>query len=142
MTAMLPELGQVLLVLALLVAALQAVLPLAGAQRSNVAWMAVARPAAYAQLLLLAVAFAILTRAFVVQDFSVKYVADNSNTLLPMIYRYSAVWGGHEGSLLLWALVLALWSAAVALFSQRLPQPVVARVLGTLGIVGSASWRS
>ena len=135
MTAMLPELGQVLLVLALLVAALQAVLPLAGAQRSNVAWMAVARPAAYAQLLLLAVAFAILTRAFVVQDFSVKYVADNSNTLLPMIYRYSAVWGGHEGSLLLWALVLALWSAAVALFSRALPQLVMARVLGVMGVV-------
>ncbi|AKC85555.1 heme lyase CcmF/NrfE family subunit [Pseudoxanthomonas suwonensis] len=132
---MLPELGQVLLALALLVAMLQTVLPLAGAQRGNAAWMAVARPTAYAQLLLLAGAFAILTWAFVVQDFSVKYVAENSNTLLPMMYRYSAVWGAHEGSLLLWALVLALWTGAVARFSRALPAPVVARVLGVMGVV-------
>ncbi len=132
---MLPELGQVLLALALLVALLQALLPLAGAQRGNAAWMAVARPAAYAQLLLLAGAFAILTWAFVSQDFSVKYVAGNSNSLLPVLYRYSAVWGAHEGSLLLWALVLALWTGAVALFSRQLPQVVVARVLGVMGIV-------
>ena len=133
---MLPELGQVLLALALLVAALQAALPLAGAHRGNADWMAVARPAAYAQLLLLGGAFALLTWAFVSQDFSVKYVADNSNSLLPMVYRYTAVWGSHEGSLLLWTLILACWNAAVALFSRRLPQPVVARVLGVLGIVG------
>jgi len=131
----LPELGQVLLALAFLVSLLQSVLPLAGAQRGNAAWMAVARPAAYAQLLLMSGAFALLTWAFVAQDFSVKYVADNSNTLLPVIYRYSAVWGAHEGSLLLWALVLALWSAAVALLSRTLPQVVVARVLGVLGLV-------
>ncbi|HET6397872.1 MAG TPA: heme lyase CcmF/NrfE family subunit [Pseudoxanthomonas sp.] len=134
---MLPELGQVLLVLALLVALLQSVLPLAGAQRGNAAWMAVARPAAHAQLLLLAGAFAILTWAFVSQDFSVKYVAENSNSLLPMIYRYSAVWGAHEGSLLLWTLVLALWTSAVARFSRALPQPVVARVLGVMGVVAA-----
>ena len=133
---MLPELGQVLLALALLVALLQAVLPLAGAHRGNPAWIAVARPSAYAQLLLIGGAYAILTWAFVVQDFSVRYVAVNSNTLLPMVYRYTAVWGSHEGSLLLWTLILACWNGAVALFSQRLPQPVVARVLGTLGIVG------
>lgn len=133
---MLPELGQVLLALALLVALLQAGLPLAGAHRGNPAWMAVARPSAYAQLLLIGGAYAILTWAFVVQDFSVRYVAVNSNTLLPMVYRYTAVWGSHEGSLLLWTLILACWNGAVALFSQRLPQPVVARVLGTLGIVG------
>ena len=100
------------------------------------AWIAVARPSAYAQLLLIGGAYAILTWAFVVQDFSVRYVAVNSNTLLPMVYRYTAVWGSHEGSLLLWTLILACWNGAVALFSQRLPQPVVARVLGTLGIVG------
>ncbi|KAF1687573.1 c-type cytochrome biogenesis protein CcmF [Pseudoxanthomonas broegbernensis] len=134
---MLPELGQVLLALALLVSLLQSVLPLAGAQRGNAAWMAVARPAAYAQLLLLAGAFAILTWAFVVQDFSVKYVAENSNTLLPAMYRYSAVWGAHEGSLLLWALVLALWTAAVAGLSRALPAPVVARVLGVMGVVAA-----
>jgi len=132
---MLPELGQVLLILALLVAALQATLPLAGAQRGHAGWMAVARPAAFAQLLLLGGSFAILTWGFVSQDFSVKYVADNSNSLLPMIYRYSAVWGAHEGSLLLWALVLALWTAAVALFSRKLPDAVVARVLGVMGLV-------
>ncbi|MEL1264150.1 heme lyase CcmF/NrfE family subunit [Pseudoxanthomonas putridarboris] len=132
---MLPELGQIALILALLVAVLQALLPLAGAQRGKAAWMAVARPAAYAQLALLAVAFAVLTAAFVTQDFSVKYVADNSNSLLPMVYRYTAVWGSHEGSLLLWALVLAVWTAAVALFSRALPETVVARVLGVMGVV-------
>ena len=132
---MLPEIGQVALVLALLVAGLQAVLPIAGAQRGKPGWMAVARPAAYAQLLLLSVAYVILTTAFVTQDFSVKYVADNSNSLLPMIYRYTAVWGAHEGSLLLWTLVLAVWNAAVAEFSRGLPEQVIARVLGVIGIL-------
>jgi c-type cytochrome biogenesis protein CcmF len=132
---MLPELGQVLLVLALLVALLQAVLPIAGAQRGNAAWMAVARPASFAQLALVAGAFALLTYAFVSQDFSVRYVATNSNSLLPLVYRYTAVWGSHEGSLLLWTLVLACWNGAVALFSRRLPEPVMARVLGVMGIV-------
>jgi cytochrome c-type biogenesis protein CcmF len=132
---MLPELGQVFLILALLVALLQALLPLAGAQRGNTAWMAVARPAAFAQLALVAGAFAVLTHAFVVQDFSVRYVTENSNSLLPLAYRYSAVWGAHEGSLLLWTLVLALWSAAVALASRHLPERVIARVLGVMAIV-------
>jgi cytochrome c-type biogenesis protein CcmF len=134
---MLPELGQVVLVLALLVAALQALLPLAGAHRGLAPWMAVARPAAYAQLLLVASAFAILTHAFVAQDFSLRYVAENSNSLLPWYYRYTAVWGAHEGSLLLWALILALWTGAVARFSRRLPDEVVARVLGVMGIVAT-----
>jgi len=132
---MLPELGQIALILALLVAILQAVLPLAGAHRGKTAWMDVARPAAYAQLWLVMLAFIALTVAFVQQDFSVKYVADNSNSLLPMVYRYTAVWGSHEGSLLLWALVLAIWTAAVALFSRRLPDVVIARVLGVMGLV-------
>ena len=134
---MLPELGQITLILAFLVAALQALLPLLGAQRGIAPLMAVARPAAYMQLLLVGLAFAILTHAFVVGDFSVQYVAENSNSLLPMLYRYTAVWGAHEGSLLLWALVLALWTAAVARFSSALPQPVVARVLGVMGIVAA-----
>ncbi|MCF7750787.1 heme lyase CcmF/NrfE family subunit [Bacillus subtilis subsp. subtilis] len=133
---MLPELGQILLVTALLMAVLQAVLPLWGAQRGYPAWMAVARPAAFAQLALLLGAFGVLTAAFVTQDFSVRYVAENSNSLLPLAYRYSAVWGAHEGSLLLWALVLALWNGAVALWSRQLPQQVLARVLGVLGIIG------
>jgi cytochrome c-type biogenesis protein CcmF len=132
---MLPELGQVALILALLVAALQALLPLAGAQRGRVSWMAVARPAAYLQLALVALAFVLLAHAFVTQDFSLRYVATNSNSLLPIIYRYTAVWGAHEGSLLLWALILALWTAAVARFSRSLPQEVIARVLGVMGLV-------
>jgi len=131
----LPELGQILLVTALLMAVLQTVLPLWGAHRGRTAWMAVARPAAYAQLALLLGAFGVLTAAFVTQDFSVRYVAENSNSLLPLAYRYSAVWGAHEGSLLLWALVLALWCGAVALWSKRLPAEVSARVLGVLGII-------
>ncbi|TWI12622.1 heme lyase CcmF/NrfE family subunit [Aerolutibacter ruishenii] len=132
---MLPELGQITLILALLVSVLQATLPLVGAQRGIAPWMAVARPAVYAQLLLVGLAFAVLTWAFVVQDFSVAYVAKNSNSLLPMMYRYSAVWGSHEGSLLLWALVLALWTAAVAFWSKRLPDDVMARVLAVMGWV-------
>ena len=132
---MFPELGQLALVCALLVAAVQGVLPLAGAQRGRMAWMAVARPAAYLQLGLVGLAFAILSHAFATQDFSLRYVAQNSNTLLPMVYRYTAVWGAHEGSLLLWALILAAWTAAVARFSQRLPMPVIARVLGVMGLV-------
>ena len=132
---MLPELGQVALVLALLVAALQAALPLVGAHRSIGSWMAVARPAAHAQFVLVGVAFVVLTAAFVTQDFSVSYVALNSNSLLPLGYRFTAVWGSHEGSLLLWALVLALWTSAVAAFSRGLPAPVMARVLGVMGLV-------
>jgi cytochrome c-type biogenesis protein CcmF len=131
----LPELGQILLVTALLMALLQTVLPLWGAHRDRATWMAVARPAAYAQLALLLGAFGVLTVAFVTQDFSVRYVAENSNSLLPLAYRYSAVWGAHEGSLLLWALVLAIWCGAVARWSKRLPAVVSARVLGVLGII-------
>src|SRR3546814_21193248 len=95
---MLPELGLVALVLALLVTLLQAVLPLAGAQRGKASWMAVARPAAFAQMLLVLVAYVVLTVAFVMQDFSVRYVAENSNSLLPLVYRYTAGWGSHGGS--------------------------------------------
>jgi len=131
----LPELGQVALILALLVALLQVVLPLAGAQRGKASWMAVARPAAFAQLLLVLCAFVVLTISFVMQDFSVRYVAENSNSLLPVVYRYTAVWGAHEGSQLLWALILAGWTAAVAEFSHKLPDVVVARVLGIMGLV-------
>ncbi|MCB1561870.1 MAG: cytochrome c biogenesis protein CcsA, partial [Xanthomonadales bacterium] len=132
---MIPELGQVALILALLVAVLQCVLPLWGAQRGHDALIAVARPAAYAQLALVLTSFAMLTIAFAGQDFSVAYVARNSNSLLPMHYRITAVWGAHEGSLLLWALVLSLWTAAVARFSRSLPAEVVARVLAVLGLV-------
>ncbi|MEG2941092.1 MAG: cytochrome c biogenesis protein CcsA, partial [Thermomonas sp.] len=132
---MLPELGQVALILALLAAIAQTLLPLLGAQRGLRPLMAVARPAAYLQLALVALAFAILTHGFITQDFSQRYVAENSNSLLPMIYRYTAVWGAHEGSLLLWALILSLWTAALARFSRALPMQVVARVLGVMGVV-------
>jgi cytochrome c-type biogenesis protein CcmF len=132
---LLPELGQVALILALLVSLLQAALPLAGAHGQREAWMRVARPAAFLQLALVALALAILTQAFVQQDFSLRYVQQNSNSLLPWYYRYTAVWGAHEGSLLLWALILAAWTGLVARYSQRLPLPVIARVLGVMGLV-------
>ncbi len=120
--SVLPEIGQVALLLALMVAVLQAVLPLLGAHRGIAPLMAVARPAAGLQLALVLLAFSILTYAFVVGDFSVRYVAENSNSLLPTYYRFTAVWGAHEGSLLMWALILAMWTAAVAMFSRALPQ--------------------
>jgi cytochrome c-type biogenesis protein CcmF len=131
----LPEIGQVLLILALLAAIVQSVLPLIGAHQRNTALIATARPAALLQLATVLGAFVVLTIAFVQQDFSLRYVAENSNSLLPMIYRYSAVWGAHEGSLLLWTLVLALWTAAVAVCSRQLPADVVARVLAVMGLI-------
>jgi len=111
------------------------ILPLIGAQRNIPAWMAFARPATSAVFLLIAVSYACLTWAFYSNDFSVLYVAAHSNTRLPLMYRLSAVWGGHEGSLLLWVFMLAGWSLAVARFSRQLPQAMVARVLGVLGLV-------
>jgi len=132
---MLPELGHAALLLALLIALVQGVLPLLGAQRGHRAWMQIAAPAAHVQLALVALAYLALTIAFVWQDFSVEYVANNSNTLLPLTYRYTAVWGSHEGSLLLWVLMLAAWNSAAALFSTALPETVRARVLGVIGLV-------
>src|SRR3546814_7008195 len=132
---MLPELGLVALVLALLVTLLQAVLPLAGAQRGKASWMAVARPAAFAQMLLVLVAYVVLTVAFVMQDFSVRYVAENSNSLLPLVYRYPAVWGSHEGSLLRWTLILAFWPAVVASLPTQLHEEVVAQGPGIMARV-------
>jgi cytochrome c-type biogenesis protein CcmF len=132
---MLPELGQFALILATLLAVVQAVLPLWGASRGSAALIAVARPAAYGQFVFVAISFALLTWAFLQQDFSVAYVAQNSNLLLPVPYRFSAVWGAHEGSLLLWVLILGAWTIAVAALSRRLPDVVVARVLGVMGLV-------
>jgi len=132
---MIPELGQFALVLAMCLAIAQAVLPIAGAARNNAAWMAVARPAAQGQLVFVLIAFGCLAYAFVTNDFSVQYVATNSNSRLPLEYRVAAVWGGHEGSLLLWTVMLALWSTAVSVFSRRLPEEMVARVLGVMGLV-------
>lgn len=132
---MLPELGNLALLLALLLAVALAALPMAGAQKGNVAWMSLARPLAYGQLALLAVSYAALTWAFIDHDLSVAYVANNSHVKLPAMYQISAVWGGHEGSLLLWVLILAIWIAAVARFSRSLPLPVVARVLAVMGLI-------
>ena len=132
---MIPELGHFALILATLVALILGTLPLLGAHRNRMAWVALARPAATAMALLITFSFACLTQAFVVSDFSVVYVAQHSNSLLPIQYRVAAVWGGHEGSLLLWMLMLSWWAFAVAMLSRQLPETMVARVLGTLGLV-------
>jgi cytochrome c-type biogenesis protein CcmF len=132
---MIAELGHFALVLALCVALALGVLPLAGAARGNAPWMALARPAAAAQFLLVALAFCGLAWSFAQNDFSLAYVAQHSNSRLPLEYRLSAVWGGHEGSLLLWILMLAGWTLAVALASRSLPEAMVARTLGVLGLV-------
>jgi cytochrome c-type biogenesis protein CcmF len=132
---MIPELGQFALILALLLACVQFVLPIVGAARGNGALIAVARPAVAGQAVFIALAFGILTYAFVTQDFSVAYVAQNSNLALPWYYRFSAVWGAHEGSLLLWLLILNIWSVAVAACSRKLPDALIARVLGVLGFI-------
>ena len=132
---MIPELGHFALIVALCVALAQGTLPLVGAQSRNARWMALARPAAGALNLLLLVAFGCLMAAFVQNDFSVLYVAQHSNTQLPLQYRIAAVWGGHEGSLLLWVVMLGLWTLAVAAFSKALPDAMVARVIAVLGLV-------
>jgi len=134
---MIPEIGQITLIGALLVAILMGTLPLVGAYNGNQRLMKVAQTGAVAQFLLIATAFAILTWAFVTQDFSVEYVARNSNYQLPMEYRFSAVWGSHEGSLLLWELILCLWTFAVAMFSKNLPDDFRARTLAVLGLVST-----
>ena len=132
---MIPELGHFALIVALCVAVTQSVLPLVGASLGIQRWIRVAKPAALAQLLFVALAYACLTWAFLSHDFSVLYVAQNSNSELPLIYRISGVWGSHEGSLLLWSLVLAVWTAAVALFTPNVPGAMRARVLGVLGLI-------
>ena len=132
---MIAELGQIALIIALILAVLQGVLPLIGAQRNDAALMAFARPAAVAQFGFIAIAFGILVNAFVLNDFSLTYVANNSNSELPTMYRVAAVWGAHEGSMLLWVLILATWTLAVAWRSRSLPEDMVARVLGVLGLI-------
>jgi cytochrome c-type biogenesis protein CcmF len=132
---MIPEIGHFALWLALGLALILGTLPMAGAQKGNAEWMALSRPAAYLLFALVAVAFACLVTSFVKHDFSVLYVASNSNSALPLKYRVAAVWGGHEGSLLLWVLMLCLWMVAVARFSQHLPLAVLARILSVMGLV-------
>jgi len=130
---MIPEIGLFALILALLMALAQGVLPLLGAASGWQAGLRVARPAAIGQFGLTTLAFACLAWAFVHNDFSVLYVAANSHADLPAGYRFAAVWGGHEGSLLLWQLLLTAWTLAVALCSKRLPLAFVGRVLAVMG---------
>ncbi len=134
---MIPEIGQLALALALTLAIAQAWLGLAGAARGDGVWMRAARPAARGQFVFVAIAFGCLTYAFVANDFTVGYVASNSNSALPLHYRVSGVWGGHEGSILLWIMMLCVWTLGVTLFSRQLPDDMVARVLGVMGLVST-----
>ena len=132
---MIPEIGTYALVLALCLSVLLATIPMVGAQRGNLLWISFARPLSIGVFFFTAISFSVLTYAFLANDFSVSYVANNSNTALPWYYRMSAVWGGHEGSLLLWVLTLAGWTLAVALKSRDLPADILGRVLGVMGII-------
>ena len=132
---MIAELGNYALALSLAIAILLAIFPLWGAEKGSVQMMSLARPMTYGLFVVLTFSFGALFYLFAVNDFSVQYVVNNSNTTLPIYYRLSAVWGSHEGSLLLWIWLLSLWGAAVALFSKHLPQEATARVLGIMGII-------
>lgn len=132
---MIAELGNFALALGLAISVLLAVFPLWGAEKGNKQLMSLARPMTYGLFICLTFAFGALFYAFAVNDFSIQYVVNNSNSRLPLQYRLSAVWGAHEGSLLLWIWLLSVWSVAVSLFSRQLPQEAVARVLGIMGLV-------
>ncbi|MFC0929553.1 heme lyase CcmF/NrfE family subunit [Pasteurella multocida] len=132
---MIAELGNYALALSLAIAVLVAIFALWGAEKNHIQLMLLARPMTYGLFISLTVAFVALFYLFAVNDFSVQYIVNNSNTNLPLHYRLSAVWGSHEGSLLLWIWLLTLWGAAVAWFSKQLPQEAVARVLGIMGII-------
>jgi len=135
--SMIPEIGHFALILALGVSIIQGALPLIGAQQGRREWLVLARPATQISFVLLAISFAILAWCFYVNDFSVLYVAEHSNSQLPTVYRLGAVWGGHEGSLLLWIFLLTGWAFAVAQLSKTLDEFMVARVLGVLGLVAT-----
>src|SRR5262245_45096527 len=132
---MIPEIGHFSLILALTLALAQGVLPLLGAARAVPEWMALARPAAQGQFVFVAIAFVCLGWSFANNDFSVLNVASNSNSQLPLHYRIAATWGSHEGSLLLWVLMLSIRTVAVTVFSRRLPDEMVARVIGVMGLI-------
>ena len=132
---MLVEIGHFALVLALVFALMQVILPTIGLWKNNFSLVQLSKPILWAQFFWIIVAFAILINAFVVDDFSVKYVANNSNTELPTMFKVSAVWGAHEGSLLLWALILVAWSVAVSVFSKQLPNEVLNHILIILGLI-------
>ncbi len=132
---MIPEIGHFALVLALSIAVCQGVMPIIGAHKNDAALMSVARPAALGQFVFVSISFGCLAWSFLQSDFSVLYVANHSHRALPDVYKFSAVWGAHEGSLLLWILLLAGWTVAVARYSSDLPQPMMARVVGVLGLL-------
>lgn len=132
---MIPELGNFALILALCLAGFLAVWPLVGVQRNNQAWINLARPLAYGLCIFILFSYACLTYSFIANDFTVAYVANNSSLQLPVWYRICAVWGAHEGSMLLWITILSLWTAAVARFSYSLPSKTVARVLAVMGMI-------
>ncbi|MEY2947543.1 MAG: Cytochrome c-type biosis protein CcmF [Pseudomonadota bacterium] len=134
---MIVEIGHFALILAACVALIQGLLPLAGTVNDHQRWQALARPAAVLQFVLIAFSFGVLAHGALTDDFSIKYIAEHSNSLLPAQYKFASVWGGHEGSLLLWVLMLAGWTLAVALFSRSLPLAMVARVIGILGWVST-----
>jgi cytochrome c-type biogenesis protein CcmF len=134
---MIPEFGHYALILALCIALIQGVLPLVGAHQGRREWLILARPAAQTVFLLLAIAFITLAWSFYANDFSVLYVAEHSNSQMPVMYRLGAVWGGHEGSLLLWIFLLSTWTILVAQLSKALDEFMVARVIGVLGLVSS-----
>jgi cytochrome c-type biogenesis protein CcmF len=134
---MIPELGQLCMVIACCVALTQSFFPLVGAHLNKQAWMAVARPAAAGQFVFITLAFAFLAYSFITNDFSVLVVAANSNSELPMMYRFAAVWGGHEGSLVLWVFLLACWTLAVVVSSRHLPDELSARIIGIMGIISA-----
>jgi cytochrome c-type biogenesis protein CcmF len=132
---MIPELGHFALILALVLAAAQTVFGLVGAARGNARWQAAVRPAVAGQFVLISTAIGALVYAFVTFDFSVIYVANNANSALPTFYRVAALWGAHEGSMVLWAWMIAVWTLAVAVASRNLPTSFASRVLGILGFV-------
>ncbi len=132
---MTPELGNFALILGLCMSLVLATFPLIGSINNTPGWVALARPAAWGQFFFVAISFAALVSAFLGNDFSVLYVAQHGNTQLPLVYKISAVWGAHEGSLLLWALILSSWTVAVSLFSRTLPPEIIARVLAVMGMV-------
>lgn len=134
---MIPELGHFALIIAFAIAIVQSVVPLIGAAKNDSALIAMARPAALAQFLFIGLAYAALTHAFIVHDFSVLYVSQHSNLVQPLMYRISGVWGSHEGSLLLWSLILSIWTIAVAAYSRSLPEILMARVLAVMAMIST-----
>ena len=134
---MIPELGHFALIIAFAISIVQSVVPLMGAANNDTTLISLARPAALTQLLFVGLAYAALTHAFIVHDFSVLYVSQHSNLVQPLMYRISGVWGSHEGSLLLWALMLSLWTVAVAVYSRNLPEILMARVLAVMAMIST-----